>query len=172
MHIIGIRQAEGQGGPQRAASGVSLEQAKELANQERSGATRVLIGTVMGMYDKLASRTIQMTREIAKRISAEQELRQAQIDLVRLRDEAIAANVAKSAFLANMSHEIRTPMNAILGLTHLLRRKSNPPDHADKLDKIAGAPSTSRRHQRHPRHFQDRADKLALENRRSIFTRY
>ena len=147
-------------------SGVSLEQAKEMANQEMSGATRVLIGTVMGMYDKLASRTIQMTREIARRISAEQELRQAQIDLVRLRDEAIAANVAKSAFLANMSHEIRTPMNAIVGLTHLLRRKSNPPDHADKLDKIAGAAE----------HLlgvindildisKIEADKLALENR-------
>ncbi len=35
------------------------------------------------------------------------------------REQAEAANTAKSAFLANMSHEIRTPMNGIIGMTHL-----------------------------------------------------
>jgi signal transduction histidine kinase/DNA-binding response OmpR family regulator/HPt (histidine-containing phosphotransfer) domain-containing protein len=36
------------------------------------------------------------------------------------RQEAEAANAAKSAFLANMSHEIRTPMNAVIGMSGLL----------------------------------------------------
>lgn len=39
-----------------------------------------------------------------------------------LKDEAEAANKAKSDFLANMSHEIRNPMNAIVGFTDVLRR--------------------------------------------------
>ncbi|MGL4490612.1 MAG: histidine kinase dimerization/phospho-acceptor domain-containing protein, partial [Rhizobiaceae bacterium] len=38
----------------------------------------------------------------------------------RLREEAEAANTAKSDFLANMSHEIRTPMNGVMGMAELL----------------------------------------------------
>ena len=58
---------------------------------------------------------------VIERQHANDRLRERAEELTRARDEAKAADVAKSAFLANMSHELRTPLNAILGFSEILK---------------------------------------------------
>ena len=68
-----------------------------------------------------------------KRSSDEQEYRRLMDELTRAKEEAEAANTAKSEFLANVSHEVRTPMTAIIGATELTLDTELTPEQQEYL---------------------------------------
>ncbi|WP_317898003.1 hybrid sensor histidine kinase/response regulator [Aurantibacillus circumpalustris] len=69
-------------------------------------------------------------------ISDIDEIKEAQIEILKAKEEAERANKAKTEFLANMSHEIRTPLNAVLGFSELLKGNTKGAKYENYIDGI------------------------------------
>jgi two-component system cell cycle sensor histidine kinase PleC len=89
-----------------------------------------------------ATAAIMLTQE---RDALMAELVMAKLESDRGREEAEAANRAKSQFLANMSHELRTPLNAILGFSEIIASRIFEKD-AERTVEYAGLIHSSGKH--------------------------
>jgi PAS domain S-box-containing protein len=88
----------------------------ERTGRRRDGSTFVarVRGRAIDPARPVDAGTVWIVEDITERREFEQAL-------ARARDDAEAANRAKSAFLANTSHELRTPLNGMIGLARLAR---------------------------------------------------
>jgi PAS domain S-box-containing protein len=60
--------------------------------------------------------------------------KQAELLLIKTRDEAIKLSRAKESFLSIMSHEMRTPLNAVIGMSRILLEEKHLTHQQEHLD--------------------------------------
>ena len=69
---------------------------------------------------------LMVSQNITSRKKNEQEL-------IKAKDIAEKASLAKAQFLSTMSHELRTPLNAVIGITHLLLEDNPKSEQTENL---------------------------------------
>jgi len=92
---------------------------------------KVLVSILDITERKRAEEALQRHREGLEVLVAERTS-----ELAIAKEQAEAANAAKSNFLALMSHEIRTPLNAVTGLTNVVLKSDLAAEQRDYLNKV------------------------------------
>ncbi|GEP95463.1 ATP-binding response regulator [Chitinophaga cymbidii] len=99
-----------------------VEQRTFEINENRSMVEGIL-RDLQSSHDELLLKDLQLEQHV-------EELEELKCNLIRAKEEAEQANLAKSAFLREISHEIRNPLNAITGISYLLL---NDPGNKNKI---------------------------------------
>jgi PAS domain S-box-containing protein len=109
--------------------GATIDNAERILLRA-GGDTLPILKTVVPLAIEGRKLFLEVFVDISERKRAEEQI-------LRAKEAAESANVAKSQFLANMSHEIRTPLNAVIGFADLLRRTSGQSDEATRQDYLS-----------------------------------
>ncbi len=88
------------------------------------------------------ARIVVIQHNITALKQIEAELQDTNVGLERARQEAEAANNAKSQFLANLSHEIRTPLNGVVAIADMLSRARLGDAERDMVETIRTSADT------------------------------
>lgn len=94
--------------------------------RDRKDETGLMTQTFLDMMGSIKDRDAQISRHME---TLEDTVEERTHDLRLAKEDAEAANAAKSDFLATMSHEIRTPMNGMMVMAEMLGAADLTPRH-------------------------------------------
>jgi signal transduction histidine kinase/AmiR/NasT family two-component response regulator len=135
--FLGVLPDQGPRGTQLLAAKAALPEAGQQPDEDRAGREVALTGKdgrervffIVARPADHGSADDGLTVYTGIEIS---QLKDTESSLRRAKDQAEAANRAKSAFLSNMTHEIRTPLNAIIGFTDVMHNELYGPIDNEK----------------------------------------
>ncbi len=101
----------------------------EIQNKSKSGKSYWVDTTIVPFTNNAG----KVSSYIAIRTDITQRIKDAS-NLLKAKEDAESADLAKGEFLANMSHEIRTPMNGILGMLGIIEKTELNPQQKKHLE--------------------------------------